>query len=146
MSAIRENNLPPLPVHPPPRHPISRFHWGILGSGHYLRGGLYTACHERRCTELPHPVINDQTLILSNFEGPFLLSPSELRQEVCILLTTISQGIDWYKVLVVGKNGKLNDMIEVSALWSRRRCGSYKVGGWDVFIAKILSYHKRDLI
>ena len=30
----------------------------------------------------------------------------------------ISQGIDWYKVLVVGKHGKLNETIEVSALWS----------------------------
>ena len=30
----------------------------------------------------------------------------------------ISQGIDWYKVLVVGKSGKLNETIEVSALWS----------------------------
>ena len=30
----------------------------------------------------------------------------------------IGQGIDWYKVLVVGKNGKLNETIEVSALWS----------------------------
>ena len=31
----------------------------------------------------------------------------------------MSQGIDWYKVLVVGKNGKLNEIIEVSALWSK---------------------------
>ena len=69
---------------------------------------------------LPHPVINDQTLILLNFEGLDLLSPSEIRQEVCILLISISQGIDWYKVLVVGKNGKLNETIEVSALWSTR--------------------------
>ena len=30
----------------------------------------------------------------------------------------ISQGIDWYKVLVVGKSGKFNETIEVSALWS----------------------------
>ena len=29
-----------------------------------------------------------------------------------------SQGIDRYKVPVVGKNGKLNEMIERSALWS----------------------------
>ena len=49
---------------------------------------------------------------------PFLLSPSEIKQEVCILLILISQGIDWYKVLMLGKNGKLNDTIEASALWS----------------------------
>ena len=56
--------------------------------------------------------------MLDNFECLFLLSPSEIKQEVCILLILISQGIDWYKVLVVGKNGKLNDTIEASALWS----------------------------
>ena len=67
---------------------------------------------------LPHPVVNDQTLMLVNFECLFLLSPLEIKQEVCILLMLISQGIDWYKVLVVGKSGKLNETIEVSALWS----------------------------
>ena len=41
-----------------------------------------------------------------------------MRQEVCELLNHISQGNDRYKVLVVGKNGKLNETIEVSALWS----------------------------
>ena len=56
--------------------------------------------------------------MLVNFEGLVLFSPSDIRQEVCISLITISQGIDWYKVLVVGKNGKLNDTIEASALWS----------------------------
>ena len=77
MSPLRENNLPPLAVHPPPRHLISRFQVvapGILGTGHWGRQGLYTVCHERRSTELPHPVINDQTLILVNFESLFLLS------------------------------------------------------------------------
>ena len=62
--------------------------------------------------------INDQTLMLDNFECLVLLSPSEIRQEVCKLMFRIGQGIDWYKVLVVGKNGKLNETIEVSALWS----------------------------
>ena len=33
-------------------------------------------------------------------------------------MISISQGIDRYKVPVVGKNGKLNETIEVSALWS----------------------------
>ena len=91
---------------------------------------MYTACHGRRSTELPHHVINDQALILSNFEGPFLLSPSEIRQEVCILLIIISQGIDLYKVLVVGKNGKLNDTIELSALWSIHTWGTHRHCMW----------------
>ena len=55
----------------------------------------------------------------------FLLSPSEIKQEVCILLILISQRNVWYKVLVVGKNGKLNDTIEASALWSIRGDFSY---------------------
>ena len=38
----------------------------------------------------------------------------------CRLLLSIGQGIELYKVLVVGKNGKLNETIEVSALWSNR--------------------------
>ena len=33
-------------------------------------------------------------------------------------MITVSQGIDRYKLFVVGKNGKLNETIEVSALWS----------------------------
>ena len=33
-------------------------------------------------------------------------------------MISISQGIDWYKVPVVGKNGKLNETIEGGALWS----------------------------
>ena len=33
-------------------------------------------------------------------------------------MTRMSKGIDRYKVLVVEKNGKLNETIEVSALWS----------------------------
>ena len=33
-------------------------------------------------------------------------------------MTRMSGGIDRYKVLVVGKNGKLNETIEGSALWS----------------------------
>ena len=57
--------------------------------------------------------------MLDNFECLVLLSPSEIRQEVCKLMFSIGQGIDWYKVLVVGKNGKFNETIEVSALWSR---------------------------
>ena len=56
--------------------------------------------------------------MLDNFECLVLLSPSEIRQEVCKLMFSIGQGIDWYKVLMVGKNGKLNETIEVSALWS----------------------------
>ena len=63
----------------------------------------------------PHPVTNDQTLILVNFESLFLLSPSEIKRELCKLMTRISEGIERYKVLVVGKNGKLNEMIEMSA-------------------------------
>ena len=70
-------------------------------------------------TELPHTVINDHTLRLLNFEGPFLLSPSAIKRELCKLLILISQGNDRYKVLVVGKNGKLNETIEGSALWSK---------------------------
>ena len=73
----------------------------------------------RRSTELPHPVINDQTLTLVNFEGLVLLSPLEIIWELCELMISISQGIDWYKVPLVGKHGKLNETIEVSALLSK---------------------------
>ena len=37
---------------------------------------MYTACSERRSPEPPHPVINDQTIMLVNFEDFFLFSPS----------------------------------------------------------------------
>ena len=67
----------------------------------------------------PHPILNDQTLIPLNFEDLVLLSPSEIKRiKLCELMISISQGIDRYKVPVVGKNGKLNDTIEVNALWS----------------------------
>ena len=56
--------------------------------------------------------------MLVNFECLVLLPPSEMKQELCKLLILINQVIDSYKVLVVGKNGRLNDTIEVSALWS----------------------------
>ena len=66
----------------------------------------------------PQPILNDQSLILLNFEDLVLLSPSEIRRELYKLMTCISQGIDRCKVPVVGKNGKLNETIERSALWS----------------------------
>ena len=66
----------------------------------------------------PQPILNDQSLILLNFEDLVLLSPSEIRRELYKLMTGISQGIDRCKVPVVGKNGKLNETIERSALWS----------------------------
>ena len=69
------------------------------------------------CTP-PHPVLNDKSFILLNFEGLVLLSPSEIKRELCKLMISISQGIHRYKVPVVGKNGKLNETIERSALWS----------------------------
>ena len=47
-----------------------------------------------------------------------LCSSSEIKQEVCELIINISQGTQWYKVFVVGKTGKLNETIEVSAFWS----------------------------
>ena len=53
-----------------------------------------------------------------NFEGLVLLSASEIIWELCKFVISISQGINWYKVPVVGKHGKLNETIEVSALWS----------------------------
>ena len=34
-------------------------------------------------------------------------------------MINVKQGIKWYKVPVVGINGKLNERIEVSALWSK---------------------------
>ena len=69
----------------------------------------------------PYPVINDQSPIVVNFDDLFLLSPSEIKRELCKLMTNIGQGIDRYKVPVVGKNGKLYDTIEVSAWWSNRK-------------------------
>ena len=68
-----------------------------------------------------HSAINDQSLILFNFEVLFLLSPSEIRRELCKLMITISQVIDRYNVPVVGKDGKLNDSIERSASWPSKR-------------------------
>ena len=38
-------------------------------------------------------------------------SPSEINEELCELMI-------WYKVPMVGINGKLNETKEVSALWS----------------------------
>ena len=35
------------------------------------------------CSPLPHPVINDQSIILVNSEDLFLLSRSEIKQELC---------------------------------------------------------------
>ena len=66
----------------------------------------------------PQPILNDQSLILLNFEDLLLLYPSEIRRELYKLMTGISQGIDRCKVPVVGKNGKLNETIQRSALWS----------------------------
>ena len=50
--------------------------------------------HFVKIAPLIHPIINDQSLVLVNFEGLVLLSPSEIRQELCKLITSISQGID----------------------------------------------------
>ena len=36
-----------------------------------------------------------------NFEDLVLLSPSEIRQELCEFVMDVHQGIQWYKVLVV---------------------------------------------
>ena len=80
------------------------------------RGGAEKALNF--CLLTPHPVLNDQSLVLPNFEGLVLLSPSEIKRELCKLMSSISQGMDRYKVPVVGKNGKLNETIEWSALWS----------------------------
>ena len=85
----------------------------------YVKGGLKKFRGPfSHCVPLP-PIINGQSLIIANFECLVLLSSSEMKQEVCKLLILISQGIDRYKVLVVRKNGKLNETIEVSALWSK---------------------------
>ena len=51
-----------------------------------------------------------------------LLSPSEIIWEFCEVMINVKQGIDKSKVLAVGENGKLNEMIEVSALWSSSKC------------------------
>ena len=57
-----------------------------------------------------------------------------MKREVCELMITISQGVVWYKVLVVGKDGKFYDMIEVSALWSTL---AIVVERWDLaFLVK----------
>ena len=74
------------------------------------------------CLLPPHTVLNDQSLIIPNFEDLVLLSPSEIKRELCKLMSSISQGIDWYKVPVVVKNGKLNETIEWSAFWSIGGC------------------------
>ena len=84
-----------------------------------------------------------------------LLSPSEITRELCKLMIPISQGIDSHKVLVVENNGKLNDTIEVSALWSmyclhqsqkkggggRKSC-SYAEGGTHSFMSYKLSVER----
>ena len=62
----------------------------------------------------PILIINDKSLILIHFKGLVLFSPEEITQELYKLVTLISQGIDRHKVPVVAKNGKLNEMIEVS--------------------------------
>ena len=134
MSPLCENNLPLLPFHPPPRHPISRFQVVALGGYKTGRGGgggggkSIVFPYEKRgggaekvsyfCLLTPHSVLNNQSFILPNFEGLVLLSPSEIKRELFNLMISISQGMDRYKVPVVGKNGKLNETIERSVLWS----------------------------
>ena len=49
-----------------------------------------------------------------NFEGLVLLSASEIIWELCKFVISISQGINWYKVPVDGKHGKLNETIEIA--------------------------------
>ena len=46
------------------------------------------------CSPTPHPAINEQSLMIVHFEVLILLSPSEIRRELCKLLILISQGID----------------------------------------------------
>ena len=75
-----------------------------------------------------YPVINDQSFILVNFESLFLLSPSEIKRKHCNILTRMSEGTHRYKVPGMGKNGKLNEMIEVSALWPR---GGHPIESWE---------------
>ena len=52
-------------------------------------------------------------------------------------MISISQGINWYKVPVVGKHGKLNETIQVSALWSNmcthRVQKDSKSCSWQIF-------------
>ena len=59
----------------------------------------------------------------------FLLSPSVINQELCEYIISATQGTNWYKVLEVGINGKLNETIEVSALWSNGGPGGGGGGG-----------------
>ena len=120
-SPLRENNLPLLPVQPPPRHPISRFQgvtprhfrdWSLM-TGRAVHCLLWEKVHRATPPHHQRPDPYARQLWM-----PFSPPSSEIKQEVCKLLTLISQGIDWYKVLVVGKNCKLNDTIKASALWS----------------------------
>ena len=41
-----------------------------------------------------------------------------MNQELCALIINVKLGINWYKVPMVGINGKLHETIQVSALWS----------------------------
>ena len=52
------------------------------------------------------------------FEDPVLLSPSQKIWKLCELMMNVKKGIDYYKVPIVGKIGKLNETIELSVLWS----------------------------
>ena len=54
--------------------------------------------------------------------------------ELCELMINVKQGIDRYEVPVVGKNGKLNETIEVSALWSN----SFEYCFALIFLGKIV--------
>ena len=65
--------------------------------------------------------------MIVNLEGIVLLSASEMIWELCEFLISIIQRINWYKVPVVGRHGKLNETIEVSALWSKRTAAKYTV-------------------
>ena len=53
------------------------------------------------CCKPPSPYL--MTIPFENFEDIVLLSPSEIRQELCEIMISISQGNQWYKVLVVEK-------------------------------------------
>ena len=57
-----------------------------------------------------------------------------LRQRVlCKLMISISQEINWCNVPVEGIIGTLNDMIEMSALWSTSYCLSVTTGHVQVW-------------
>ena len=69
----------------------------------------------------------------SNVRDLVLLIPSEIIWELSELMVSLSQGVNWYKVPLVGINGKFNETMEVCASWSKRKKQLFELEALDMY-------------